>query len=229
LIDRSFDGGNYASYSADHQNAAVFWPTARAFHCLFPTSDLAFKIGVLSSEGDAEVGGFLSVISALILAATVSAVQSERLTADSVPGEQEAKGALDIRIHPAGEELTPPAELSLANPQGAKTGRDPRTNQVFSEIPDSSYESESIADAETGTPGPEAKILHLRRPVAGEHTLWVIGMEDGAYDLEIRGYDWDLIPSDARFLNVKIGKNEEHRYLIRYTGERGVRIVAVRE
>ena len=174
--------------------------------------------------------GFLSVISALILAATVSAVQSERLTADFVPEAQEAnKGALDIRIHPVGEKLTPPAELSLANPQGAKTGRDPRTNQIFSEIPDSSYESESIADAETSTPGPETRILHLRSPVAGEHTLWVIGMEDGAYDLEIRGYDRDLNPSDARFLNVKIGKDEEHRYLIRYTGERGVKIVAVRE
>jgi hypothetical protein len=169
------------------------------------------------------------LILALILAAILSVVQPGSSERDSDLRTHEYQGALDVRIHPAGKNLTPPAELLLSNSRGEKIGRDPRTDQLYSQIPNSYYESESLSDTVTDTPGPETRILYIRGPLTEEHTLWVIGTKAGTYHLEIRGYDLDLNPSDVRFLDVKILENQEHRYLIRYKGGRGANITAIRK
>ena len=54
------------------------------------------------------------------------------------------KGALTIRIHPHGDQLEPPAELLLIDPEGRRVGRNPITDTTFSEIPDASYGDEGI-------------------------------------------------------------------------------------
>ena len=169
------------------------------------------------------------VISGLILAVTLSVAQPESPAQDSDPGTHDFQGALDIRIHSAGDDLTPPAELLLSNHHGEKTGRDPREDQVYSQIPNSSYESESLSDTVSERPGPQTRILYVRGPLKEEYTLRVIGTKAGIYHLEIRGYDRDLTPSNVRFVDVKISKDGEHRYLIQHKREKGAKIVAIRK
>jgi hypothetical protein len=134
------------------------------------------------------------------------------------------EGALDIRIHPGGQKLKPPAELLLVDPQGRKVGKDPRTNRVFRQIPNSSYEYEGIADAVSGAPGPTTGIAYVRNPMAGEYSLRVIGVESYGYDLEITGYDCETDPSAVQFTNVMISKDIEHSYLIRYSNKKGSKV-----
>ena len=169
------------------------------------------------------------VISVLTLAVILSVAQPESRRQDLDLPTPNFQGALDIRIHSAGNDLTPPAELLLSNSQGDKIGLDPRRDDVYTQIPNSYYESESLSDTVSATAGPQTRILHLRGPLKDEYTLWVIGTKDGFYHLEIRGYDRDLNPSDVRFVDEKILRNAEHRYLIRYEGEEGTKIVAIRK
>ena len=138
------------------------------------------------------------------------------------------EGALDIRIHPVGDRLEPPAELLLIDPQGRKVGNDPRTSETCTEIPNASYEHESIADDVSGAPGPETAIIHIGNPASGEYSLRVIGRESSGYDLEIRGYDCEMDPADAMFTNVTIHNEVEHTYLIDYSNKKGSKIEARR-
>ncbi|MBW1860279.1 MAG: hypothetical protein JRI70_09470 [Deltaproteobacteria bacterium] len=137
------------------------------------------------------------------------------------------EGALDIRIHPHGDQLEPPAELLLIDPEGRKVGRDPATDTTFSEIPGASYGHEGIDDAVTGAPGPQTAIIDVRNPATGKYVLQVIGKESAKYDLAIRGYDCEMDPSDAEFLNVMIHKDSEHTYSIEYSNDIGSQIEVV--
>jgi len=133
-------------------------------------------------------------------------------------------GALNIRIHPHGDQLEPPAELLLIDPEGGKVGQDPITDTTFSEIPDASYGYEGIDDAVSGAPGPQTAIIDVRNPATGKYGLQVIGKESAKYDLSIRGYDCEMDPSDAEFLNVMIHKDSEHTYSIEYSNDQGSQI-----
>ena len=136
----------------------------------------------------------------------------------------EFSGALDIRIHPAEGKLLPSAELLLIDLQGRKTGHDPRTRKTYAEIPRSAYEEESISDAVTGARGPVTKIIDIRNPMNGAYTLQVIGTEPCTYDLQIRGYDCEMNPSDNRFMHVEIDKDSVHEYIIHYSNKKGSKI-----
>jgi hypothetical protein len=138
------------------------------------------------------------------------------------------KGALTVRIHPAGDALDPPAELLLTDSKGRRVGRDPIEDATFSEVPDASYGYEGIDDAVSGAPGPQTAIIDMRNPITGRYTLQVIGKESAKYDLSIRGYDSDMDPSDAEFLDVAIQKGSEHTYLFEYSNDKGSRVEAVR-
>jgi hypothetical protein len=138
------------------------------------------------------------------------------------------QGALSIRIHPRGDDLEPPAELLLVDPEGRKVGRDPITDTTFSEVPGASYGQEGIDDAVTGAPGPQTGVIDVRNPATGQYTLQVIGRESGRYDLSIRGYDCEMEPSDAEFLDVNIQKDSEHTYSVEYSNVKGSRVEAER-
>lgn len=168
----------------------------------------------------------LFIVHVLLLLAvfSVSSARGENNNRGNSTNEYEYNGALDIRIHPAEEKLYPPAELLLIDQKGRKTGSDPRTHKTYMEIPHSAYEEESISDAVTGTPGPVTKIIYIKSPEIGEYILQVIGKESHTYDLEIRGYDCELNPSDDRFMNVKLEKNSVHKYIIQYSNEKGSKI-----
>lgn len=168
------------------------------------------------------------------LPGTALAGQQSRAVMPSVETESHRgesfkfEGALSIRIHPCGDALEPPAELVLVDPEGREVGRDPIADRTFSEIPDASYGYEGIDDAVSGAPGPQTAIIDMRNPITGRYTLQVIGTESEKYDLSVRGYDSDMAPSDAEFLDVMIQKGGEHTYLIHYSNAKGSRVEAVR-
>lgn len=141
----------------------------------------------------------------------------------------QGQGQLDIRIHPVEGQQTPPADLILIDPQGRRAGRDPRVDQMFRDIPGSSYETEGIDDDVTGAPGPETLIIYVGNAMSGEYTLHVVGIADAAYDLELRGVNRELNPSTVRFLDVDIEADSDHRYVIEYSSEPGKRIEARRD
>lgn len=137
-------------------------------------------------------------------------------------------GALSVRIHSEEGKLHPSGELLLIDPQGRKTGYDLKINKVLTQIPHSSYESESIDDDVSGALGPETKIIDIQIPIDGEYILLVIGRETGKYDLEIRGYDCQMNSSDVKFRKVKISQNIEHKYLIKYSNRKDRKIEVTR-
>jgi hypothetical protein len=139
-------------------------------------------------------------------------------------GPQDSGGALDIRIHPAEGDLTPPTEFLLTDPRQRRSGRDGNTEKAHFEIPYSSYETESLQDAESGAPGPETRILNIRNPEEGQYSLLVRGIRAAAYSLEIRGYDRNMSASTQVFLNIVVSEGEEHEYLISYSRNSGSQI-----
>jgi hypothetical protein len=137
-------------------------------------------------------------------------------------------GALDIRIHGQEDRLKPPAELLLIDIEGRRIGRDPRTGEIFSAMPNAFYEYEALSDLESGAPGPETAIVYVGNPLNGEYTLRVIGKEPFRYTLELRGYDGGMGHSGTTFDHVPIHQHEEHTYLIRYSNEKGSRVEVTR-
>ena len=167
------------------------------------------------------------MIHVLLLFAVFSLARGETDTQGNfITEHDEFTGALDIRIHPSEEKLYPPAELLLLDQEGRKTGTDPRTHKTYKGIPYASYEEESIDDAVSGMPGPVTKIINIRNPTSGEYRLKVLGKESSEYDLEIRGYDCQMNPSHEKFLNEKILKNSEQKYIIHYSNQKGSKIRA---
>jgi hypothetical protein len=164
----------------------------------------------------------LFIVHVLILLAFFSLARGEDNSRDdSIQKNHEFSGALDIRIHAPEGKLSPSAELLLIDPKGRKTGHDPRTHKTYTEIPRSAYEGEYISDAVTGAPGPVTKIIDIRNPPIGRYRLQVIGIEHSLYDLEIRGYDCDMNPSDDKFMHVMIDRDSVHEYIIQYSNKKG--------
>jgi len=131
-------------------------------------------------------------------------------------------GSLEVRLHPQGGKLEPPAELVLTDPRGRKTGADPRNQQRFQGIPESSYEQEGLDDDETGEPGPVSLALYVANPVPGAYNLQVIARTSGCYSLEIRVLGRELKPERVTFKDVPVAAGGVHTYRVRYTGEAGV-------
>ncbi len=141
----------------------------------------------------------------------------------------EIGGQFDIRIHAVEGQQTPPADLVLVDPRDRKTGKDPRVDRIFTDIPSSSYETESIDDDVTGEAGPETRIVYVGNAMSGEYTLRVVGTENAPYNLELRGVDRELNPSTVRFLDIDIRADSDHRYVIEYSSELGSKIEARRD
>ena len=157
-----------------------------------------------------------------------SLAQAEKAPSILVPAKSyKFKGALDIRIHTPENKLHPSGELLIVDPMGRKAGTDPKIKKTYTEIPDLSYESESIADAETGEPGPETRIIDIRNPTDGVYTLYVIGTEASVYDMEIRGYDCEMNHSHRDLLNISIFQGEKHEYKIIYSSKKGSKIEVI--
>ncbi len=140
-------------------------------------------------------------------------------------GAAEVSGAsLDIRLHPTGEAMAPPAEMLLTDPAGRRVGVDPKAGARLLELPGASYKQEGLGDAETGEPGPSTTVLWLPEPPPGEYRLEVVGTAAGRYDLEIQALDRDLAPSRAVRLGVGTAPDAVDRYVIRYSPRPGSKV-----
>jgi hypothetical protein len=84
--------------------------------------------------------------------------------------------------------LGSPGELLITDPQGRRTGFDPRRGIVHNEIPDAYYGTEQIADANGGTT-PPIKVFDLANPLDGSYIIQVIGTGSGPYTLDLASYD----------------------------------------
>jgi len=131
------------------------------------------------------------------------------------------EGSLDIRLHPGGRALHPPADLLLEGPAGRRTGYDPVTKSRLSAIPHSSLETEGIDDDVTGAPGPRSLVLFVGDPAGGVYRLQVIATRSGTYTLEVQGYDVEMEPSNKAFPNREISKGATHLYLILFSTQAG--------
>lgn len=172
----------------------------------------------------------LRLLRVLLLSVIICCADSEADRTDGATRRaDQGQGQLDIRIHPVEGQQTPPADLILIDPQGRRTGHDPRIDQMFRGIPGSSYTTEGIDDDVTGAPGPETLIIYVGGAMSGEYTLHVVGIADAAYHLELRGVDRELNPSTERFLDIDIEADSDHRYVIQYSTEPGKRIEAGRD
>jgi len=133
----------------------------------------------------------------------------------------EYTGGLDVRIHPDYGGMEPSADFLLTDPQGRRTGNDPRTGLHFEEIPRSFYDYEGLDDDETGEPGPSSGVTDIGNPLPGEYRLQVIGKEDGKYDIEFSGYPKEGEASGGQVLGVPIKKGEVHEYVLVYSNKPG--------
>jgi hypothetical protein len=161
-------------------------------------------------------GLFLFASFALLTWSTVFGECGGSSGAHLIPPVSFVESSLDIRLHPGGKALQPPAELLLKSPDGRRTGVDPITRNRHSEIPQSSLETEGIDDDVSGAPGPRSLVLYLRKPATGVYKLQVIGIHSGSYTLEIQGSDIEMEISRKTFLDREISEGEVHLYLIEF-------------
>lgn len=159
----------------------------------------------------------LLLICVALLVRQVDSVRASNLFQPVAPLE----GSLDIRLHPGGNTLDPPAQLLLKSPDGKRTGFEPVTGNGLSEIPHSSLETEGIDDDVTGAPGPRSLVLFVGNPEAGAYRLQVIAMRSGTYTLEVQGYDVEMEPSHVAFPNKEISKGDTHLYIIQFSTQAG--------
>src|SRR5215213_565250 len=84
-----------------------------------------------------------------------------------------------------------PAEVTVVDPNGRRTGLDTNTGQILEEIPGSSYSDEGgLEDDEGSNVHTETfRSLHLSEPINGNYQIIVSGTGSGPYTLEIVARD----------------------------------------
>lgn len=120
-----------------------------------------------------------------------------------------------------------PIELLITDPSGNRTGRDPTTGQSFTEIPNSSYELESIGDDDDPSfTTPEAKVLDIPNPAVGAYLMKVFGTGTGPFTIDFIGYDSNANPSTATLAgNASLGSSAA--YTVNYLSAPGSQITVV--
>ncbi|MBA3946618.1 MAG: hypothetical protein H0X37_18895 [Herpetosiphonaceae bacterium] len=93
--------------------------------------------------------------------------------------------------------LASPAELLITDPQGRRTGVDPRTGTTYSEIPGASYYVQALADdTGQGPPPHPVKEFYAPTPTDGSYKVEVIGTGSGSYTFDQLTYDAGGAPSN---------------------------------
>jgi hypothetical protein len=124
---------------------------------------------------------------------------------------------LDVRVHPGGDASKAPVGVLLIDPAGRRTGIERNTHSVVQEIPDSSFEYEGLDDDTTGGTGSKSTVGSVCNPTSRQYSLWVVGMRQDSYDLEVHSTNGGRDPSDWHLLKVAIRKNTVHKYVIQFS------------
>ena len=121
--------------------------------------------------------------------------------------------------------LPAPAELLVTDPQGHRTGVDPRTGTVYNEIPDATYfVDELIADDGTGMSAPPLKVFYCPTPLDGNYDIQVIGTGSGSYTLDVLNYDELGDPAEGT-ISGQIEANRVAGYVMDYSSAPAAQVV----
>lgn len=115
--------------------------------------------------------------------------------------------------------LGSPGELLITDPQGRRTGLDPRRGIAFNEIPDAYYGTQEIADA-NGQTTPALRVFDLSEPLEGSYNIQIIGTGSGPYNLDIVNYDRLGEPTSAT-LSGEIQADSVDAYRLDYSSDPG--------
>jgi hypothetical protein len=113
--------------------------------------------------------------------------------------------------------LASPAELLITDPEGLRTGVDPRTGETYNENPDAYYYGEQLtADDGSGESSPPIKWFDTTAPINGDYQIQVIGTGSGPYHMFIQVYDAEGNPTSQVF-ESQIDIGEEHSYSVNFS------------
>lgn len=86
--------------------------------------------------------------------------------------------------------LQSPADMIVTDSEGRRVGRNPETGEIFEEIPDSTYISETYDNQEETTlQEHEWKSVYIPSPAIGSYTVQVRGTDEGPYTLQTLVHD----------------------------------------
>jgi hypothetical protein len=110
--------------------------------------------------------------------------------------------------------LHSPGELLVTDTQGRRTGLDPRTGQIYNEIPNSSYWEYQLGESEP------IKVFGVKSFIPDDYTIEVIGTGTGPYTLHIgtsstQGLDEEVIEGE-------ISEGEVHTVNLSYDPNQGI-------
>jgi hypothetical protein len=77
-----------------------------------------------------------------------------------------------------------PVHILITDPFGRKTGYDPRTGEVWKEIPGGNYLTESL-NGPDGSQIADGKLILLPQPIGGDYLFQVIGYASGSYIINV--------------------------------------------
>ena len=115
--------------------------------------------------------------------------------------------------------LASPAELIVIDPFGRKLGRDPITDTIYNEIPDSNYTKDGpIISSDNPINSEdihEGRVIYISSPLDGEYSLKVIGTNSGTYTLDFSSYNEAEESTDVTFEGI-IDTGITSNYILNY-------------
>jgi hypothetical protein len=118
--------------------------------------------------------------------------------------------------------IASPAELLVTDPQGHRTGVDPRTGITYNEIPGAFYSVQAINSTDgSGETSHPVKELYSSAPLSGDYKIQVIGTGNGSYALEALTYNTVGNPSYDAKVSGQIEVNSVDAYPMSYSSTPG--------
>jgi hypothetical protein len=77
-----------------------------------------------------------------------------------------------------------PVHLLVTDPLGRKTGYDPRSGEIWKEVPNADYLTESINEPD-GNSLAGSKLLLIYQPIAGSYSVQIIGYSSGSFTVDV--------------------------------------------
>ena len=117
-----------------------------------------------------------------------------------------------------------PVELLVIDPFGNKTGYDSTTGTILTQIPNSSYTTQSIGDATNpSSPPSQSKVFYASGIGSGTYNVQVIGTGSGNYTLNLTGYN-QVGGSSSRSLSGQISTGQVQVIQVPYSTANGLAI-----